>query len=375
MQTKAAFLTKPGEDWRIDELTLDPPRGHEVLIRYSASGLCHSDEHLRTEGFWAGTARFPMVGGHEGAGVVMDVGEGVSRVAPGDHVVCSFIPSCGVCRWCATGHQNLCDVGANTMTGSQLDGTFRFHLGQQDFGALCMLGTFSEYGVISEYSCVRVDDDLPLKTIALTGCGVPTGWGSAVYAAGVEAGDTIAIFGVGGVGMNAVQGAAYAGAKYVVAVDPVELKRNSALDFGATHAVADAELATSLVTELTRGVGADKALVTAGVVDREIISNAFNLVRKGGTLVITGLAPLDDLSIQLNSTNLTSFSKTIKGALFGSGNPTFDIPKVLGLYRTGHIKLDELVTKRYQLEQVNDGYADMLDGKIIRGLIEFNWDA
>src|SRR6266700_612171 len=203
LKTKSAVLRGPGRDWEVLELELDPPKDHEVLIRYVAAGLCHSDDHIRTGDM---PSRYPIVGGHEGAGVIEQVGAGVTRVKQGDHVVCSFIPSCGTCRWCSTGQQNLCDLGATILDGCLLDGTYRFHHDGEDLGGMCMLGTFSQYSVISEHSCVAVDEDLPLEKAVLVGCGVPTGWGSAVYAAGVTAGETVVIYGIGGIGINAVQG-------------------------------------------------------------------------------------------------------------------------------------------------------------------------
>ena len=190
MKTKAAVLREVGQDFEITELDLDPPKAGEVLIRYTAAGLCHSDEHLRHGDI---VPRFPIVGGHEGAGIIEEVGEGVTRLQPGDHVICSFLPVCGHCRWCSTSRSNLCDLGANLLVGCQADGTFRFHGGGEDFGGMCMLGTFSELGTISEYSVVKVDPDLPLDKVVLIGCGVPTGFGSAVHAAETEPGDTIAI--------------------------------------------------------------------------------------------------------------------------------------------------------------------------------------
>lgn len=371
MKTMAAFVTGPSRPWEIDELDLDGPKANEVLVEYTASGLCHSDEHLRTEGFWAGAARYPMVGGHEGAGVVVEVGPGVTRVKAGDHVVCSFIPACGHCRWCSTGHQNLCDVGADVMNGNLPDGTFRFHRGGEDFGGLCMLGTFSQYGVISEYSCVKVDDSLPLDVAALAGCGVPTGWGSSVYSAGVEPGDTVVVYGVGGVGINAVQGALHAGATSVIAVDPVAFKRSEALRLGATHAVADHNEASALALQLTRGVGADKAVLTLGVMIDYVVASAIDTIRKGGTVVITGLGPVQEHTLNIPSAALTLFEKTVKGSLFGSGNPLYDIPKMLALYQAGRLELDSLITNRYRLEQINDAYADNEAGKNIRALIMF----
>jgi alcohol dehydrogenase (nicotinoprotein) len=370
--TQAAVCRETGRPWEVVELTVDPPKEREILVRYVASGLCHSDEHLRTHDFWGGTARYPMVGGHEGAGVIEAVGPGVSSLEVGDHVVCSFLPACGHCRWCSTGRQNLCDLGEDLMQGSQVDGTFRFHDADGvAYGGLCMLGTFSQYGVISEYSAVKVDKDLDLEVAVLVGCGVPTGWGSAVYNAEVSAGEVVVVYGIGGVGINAVQGAAYAGARHVVAVDPIEFKRESALKLGATHAAATGEEAHDLVQELTHGVGADKAIVTAGVVTSEVVRSAFSVIGKGGWMTITGLAPVNEQTIELPSAELTLYEKRIHGSLFGSSNPFHDIKKMLELYRTGDLKLNELVTERYQLEDINQAYQDLEDGKNIRGIIVY----
>src|SRR4051812_33161465 len=366
VKTMGAVLTEVGADWKVIELDLDEPKDNEVLIRYVAAGLCHSDEHLRHGDI---VPRFPIVGGHEGAGIIEKVGPGVTRVAEGDHVVCAFIPSCGRCRWCSTGKQNLCDWGASILDGNLPDGTFRFHKDGQDIGGMCMGGTSSEGAVICEHSCVKVDDVLPLGVAVLVGCGVPTGWGSAVYAADVEPGETVVIYGIGGIGANAVQGAAMAGAANVVAVDPLANKREAAEDLGATHSVASAEEAYELTQELTRGVGADKAIVTVDVVDENVVGAAFEVIRKGGTEVITGLADPNKLTVQLPGAVMTLYEKTVKGSLFGSANPVHDIPKLLGLYQAGKLKLDELITKRYSLDEINQGYQDLLDGKNIRGVL------
>ena len=296
MKTRAAVLRDMGKDWEIIEMDLDPPKEGEVLVRFAAAGLCHSDDHLRTGDI---PVRYPIVGGHEGAGVVEEVGAGVTRLKPGDHIVCSFLPTCGHCRFCAQGMTNLCDLGALFVDNCLPDGTFRFHADGEDFGQMCLLGTFSQRSVVSEHSCIKIDDDLPLETVALVGCGVPTGWGTAVNAGGVRPGDTTVIYGIGGVGINAVQGAAFAGARNVIAVDPLEFKREHAMEFGATHVAADAAAAQELVTELTRGVGADQALITVGVVTEEVIASAFAAVRKRGTVVITGLAGPGKKTIQL----------------------------------------------------------------------------
>lgn len=293
----------------------------------------------------------------------------VTRVKPGDHVVCSFIPNCGTCRYCCTGRQNLCDMGATILEGCMPDGSFRFHSQGTDFGAMCMLGTFAERATVSQHSVVKVDDWLPLETAVLVGCGVPSGWGTAVNAGNLRAGDTAVIYGVGGLGINAVQGATAAGCKYVVVVDPVAFKRETALKFGATHAFADAASAAAKVDELTWGQGADAALILVGTVDDEVVSAATAVIGKGGTVVITGLADPAKLTVHVSGTDLTLHEKTIKGSLFGSCNPQYDIVRLLRLYDAGQLMLDELVTTTYNLEQVNQGYQDLRDGKNIRGVI------
>ncbi|GAB10823.1 putative zinc-containing alcohol dehydrogenase [Gordonia araii NBRC 100433] len=366
MKTKAAVLLEPGKPFELMELDLDGPGPGEVLIKYTAAGLCHSDLHL-TDGDLP--PRYPIVGGHEGSGIIEEVGAGVTKVKPGDHVVCSFIPNCGTCRYCSTGRQNLCDMGATILEGSFPDGTFRFHGGGQDFGAMCMLGTFSERATISQHSVVKVDDWLPLEKAVLVGCGVPSGWGTAVYAGNLHPGDTAVIYGIGGLGINAVQGAVAAGCKYVVVVDPVPMKRDAAIKFGATHAFATAEEAQAKVTELTWGQGADAALILVGTVDEEVVSAATAVIGKGGSVVITGLADPTKLTVHVSGCDLTLNQKTIKGSLFGGSNPQYDIVRLLRLYDAGELKLDELVTKEYSLDEVNQGYQDLRDGKNIRGVI------
>jgi alcohol dehydrogenase (nicotinoprotein) len=366
MKTKAAVLRDLGKDWELAEMDLDPPKTGEVLVRWVAVGLCHSDEHLRTGDI---PVRYPIVGGHEGAGVVEEVGAGVTRLKAGDHVVCSFLPACGHCRFCARGMTNLCDLGALLYDNCLPDGTFRFHADGLDFGQMCLLGTFSQYSTVSEYSTIKIDDDLALETVALVGCGVPTGWGTAVNAGGVRPGETVVVYGIGGVGINAVQGAAFAGAQHIIAVDPLPNKREFAGQFGASHSAADAAEAQQLVTDLTKGVGADKALITMGVVTQEAIDAAFAVIRKRGAVVVTGLNAPGVKNIQIPSFELTLFEKRIQGALFGGGNPFDDIPRMIDLYRNGHLKLDELVTNRYRLAEVNQGYQDLADGKNLRGVM------
>jgi alcohol dehydrogenase (nicotinoprotein) len=366
MKTKAAVVYEPGKRIEIEELDLDGPREGEVLIRYTHAGLCHSDIHIAHGDL---PARLPMVLGHEGAGIIEEVGVGVTRVAPGDHVVCSFIPNCGICRYCATGRQSICDMGATILEGYLPGPRFPITGPRGEYGAMCMIGTFSQYGVISQTSAVKVDDDLPLEKAVLVGCGVPTGWGSAVNTANVAPGDTVAIYGIGGIGINAVQGARYAGAKNVVAIDPLENKREKAMELGATHAFATAEEAQGAITEMTRGQGADSAILTVDLMTAEVVEAGFNAIGKGGTVVVTGLNKLEIPTVTVSGSILTLFRKTIKGSLFGDCNPTTDIPKILGLYQAGDLKLDEIITRTYTLDEVNEGYEDLLAGKNVRGVI------
>lgn len=366
MKTKAAVVYEPGKPIEVEELELRKPGDGEVLIRYLYAGLCHSDIHVAHGDL---EARMPMILGHEGAGVIEEVGPGVTRVKPGDHVVCSFIPNCGTCRYCANGQQSICDMGATILDGVLPGGHYPASGPRGDYGGMCMLGTFSQYGVIHQNSAVKVDDDLPLDKAVLVGCGVPTGWGSAVNTAEVRPGQTVAVFGVGGIGINAVQGARYAGAKYVVAVDPLENKREKAMELGATHAFATAEEAQAAITDLTRGQMADAAILTPGLMTEEIVASGFHAVGKGGKVVLTGLNKVMAPTIQLPGTLLTLFRKEIRGSLFGDCNPTTDIPRILGLYQSGDLKLDEIITRTYTIDEVNEGYDDLLAGKNVRGVV------
>jgi NDMA-dependent alcohol dehydrogenase len=370
MKTKAAILWEPNTPWSVEEIELDPPGPGEVLVKLAASGLCHSDEHLVT-----GDLPFPMpiIGGHEGSGVVQEVGEGVSWLEPGDHVIFGFIPSCGRCPSCSTGHQNLCDMGAALGTGLQInDNTSRHHARGEDLKLMCVLGTFAHHTVVNEASCIKVDKDAPLDKVCLLGCGVVTGWGSSVYAAEVKPGDTVVVVGVGGIGANAVQGARLAGAKRIIAVDPVEFKREKAMEFGATHTAASMEEAFPLVQELSWGTMANKVIMTMGTGSGELMGQALALCAKRGRVVVTNLHPGMEFTANLSFLDMVLMEKQIVGSLFGSGNPRYDIPKLLSLYREGQLDLDGLVTRTYTLDQVNDGYDDMRNGKNIRGVMVYD---
>lgn len=366
MKTRAAVLYEVGKPFEIEELELDGPREGEVLIRYLFAGMCHSDAHLMNGDL---PFRAPMVGGHEGAGIIEEVGPGVTRVKVGDSVVCSFIPNCGTCRYCASGQQAICDWGASILEGNLPGPRFAMTGKRGEYGAMCMIGTFSQYGVVHQNSAIKVDDGTALDTAALVGCGVPTGWGSAVNVANARPGDTIIVYGIGGVGSNAIQGAALAGVKHLIAVDPLANKRAFAMSVGATHSASTAAEAHQLALDLTRGRGADKTIVTVGVLHEEVVTAAVGATVKGGTIVLTGMGNLAEKSVNIPGTALGLYKKSIKGTVFGDCNPTYDIPMLLGLHTNGQLKLDELITQRYTLDEVNQGYEDLLNGRNIRGLI------
>jgi NDMA-dependent alcohol dehydrogenase len=370
VKTEAAVLWGIGEEWSVEEVELGAPVAGEVLVKLAASGMCHSDEHLVTGDI---PAALPLIGGHEGAGVVEAVGPGVTSVQPGDHVVLGFIPSCGRCRMCSKGKSNLCDLGAMLMQGVALaDNTYHFTARGQGIGTMCLLGTFSPYTVVHEASVIKIENDIPLDKAALVGCGVTTGWGSAVYAGEIEPGDTVVVVGVGGIGANAIQGAKAAGARRIIAIDPVEFKREQAQQFGATHVAESIEKAMPMVTDITWGQMADKAIITTGVAEGDLIGPTMGLISKGGRVVVTAVGPFLQTEVTMSLFELTLFQKELRGSIFGSANPRADIPKLLGLYRDGQLKLDELITNTYKLQDINQGYADMRDGKNIRGVIVYD---
>jgi NDMA-dependent alcohol dehydrogenase len=370
MKTRAALMREVPGAWEVVDVDLDEPGDHEVRVRMAASGLCHSDDHFATGDI--PVAHLPFCGGHEGAGIVEAVGPGVRDLAVGDHIVTSFIPSCGRCRWCASGQQNLCDNGALMLEGTQLDGTYRMHLGDEDVAQGGLVSTFAERTVMPEWSCIRIPDDVPLEVASLLGCGVPTGWGSAVNAAAVAPGDVIIVIGVGGIGINAVQGAHHAGASAIIAVDPVEFKRDTAMKLGATHAFTDVEEAADVARSLTNGQGADAAIICVGVLKGANVSAAFAAIRKAGTVVVTAAAPYLETDVSVGLLELTMYQKRIQGAIYGMMSPAKDVPRLLGLWRTGQLRLEELLTRTYSLDDINQGYADLHSGEIIRGAIRFD---
>lgn len=382
MRSRAAILHDVGGPWSIEEFELDPPRTGEVLVEMAAAGLCHSDDHILKGDMSAPNevmrslglpTMFPTIGGHEGSGIIREIGNGVDDFAPGDHVVTSFVAVCGQCRWCATGMEYLCDAGIGTLTpGMPTDGTFRHHTADgRPLGHLSKIGAFAEHTVVAEDSLVKIESQLPLLPSALLSCAIPTGYGSAAYRAGVRGGDTVVVIGAGGIGTGAIQGARINGAAQIIAVDPVEFKQKSALRFGATHGTANAAEALDLVRDLTYGVMADAVVVSPSLISAEDVGSALSLTRKGGTCVLTGMTSQTTRSIKIDLQDFVLMNKTLAGTVFGSCNPKADIVRLAKLYQTGQLQLDEMITKRYRLDDINDAYADLLNGEIIRGVIDF----
>lgn len=382
MKSTAAVLWGVGEKWSVEEIEVLAPAPGEVLVGWKAAGLCHSEEHFVTGDFvlpdemreQAGMpSPFPMLGGHEGAGVVLEVGLGVTDLQPGDLVAASFMPACGLCRYCVTGRQSLCRQGAALMLpGQMVDGVVRHFCRGEPLNLYSKCGTFARHSLLSQQSVIKVDPGLPPAIVAIVSCAVATGWGSAVYRAGTVAGDVVVVVGCGGVGMNVVQGAAMAGAKVVVAVDPVEFKRRLAGGFGATHASASMGEAIDLVREMTYGEMADRVIMVPSVMYGDLMEEAMTLTGKGGTCVVVGVAPLLQAECSINLMQLAMMNKEVKGTIFGSGNPRFDVPNLLSMYAAGRLKLDELVTRTYHLEDINEGYEDMRQGRNVRGVILFD---
>jgi S-(hydroxymethyl)glutathione dehydrogenase/alcohol dehydrogenase len=359
-----------GTGYTVEELELDPPREGEVLVRLAAAGLCHTDELLDTGEIPAPVPR--MVAGHEGAGVVEAVGAGVQGLRLGDHVVV-MPPACGRCPDCASGHSHMCALGAGAMlTGaSAADGSLRRRTHNGDpVGAFIGLGTFAERCVVSDASVVRIPEHVPLRRAALVACGVATGWGAAVRTGETGPGDAVVVVGVGGVGINAVQGARMAGARLILAVDPSAWKRSRAPEFGATHTAATVEQAATLLRDLTGGRMADRAIIAAGSTSGALLARTVALTGRRGITVLTsgGDGPTN---VPLMLTELIVDSKQIRGCTLGGINTRVDVPTLLDLCERGDLLLDELITKTYALEEINDGYRDIRDGEILRAQIAF----
>jgi len=367
MLTQAAVFRSVGSPLSIEPIELDAPKPTEVLVRIAAVGLCRTDLHvMRGE---RRVAMTPMVLGHEAAGIVDAIGSAVTGIAVSDHVVLTFIPGCGRCRWCQQGLHHLCAEGPRITQGPQLDGSYRRHdRDNRDVGAFCMIGGFAERTVVDQASVVVIEHDIPFDLAGLVACGVPAGVGAARNRAKVKPGDSVLVVGVGGDGMNVVQGARLCGASQIIAADIMPTKLAWAKEFGATHGInAIGEELTKAVLALTGGVGVQHAFVC--IDPPTTLLPAFRATAKAGNVVVTALTPDTVTEIKIPPLELFVTQKAIMGAVYGFMSPRLQIPELLALYRRGELKLKELITQRYSLDEVNRGYADLEAGKNLRGVI------
>jgi S-(hydroxymethyl)glutathione dehydrogenase/alcohol dehydrogenase len=362
---RAAVLREIEEAFSVEDVDLAPPGPGEVEVWLAASGVCHSDWNVVT----GATANpLPAVLGHEGAGVVESVGDGVDSVSEGDHVILSWLPACGRCYYCSRGRQVLCDVAMKDMfRGTLPGGALRLSQNGGPLYHYSYLSAFAERCIVPEGCCVRIRDDAPLEVAALVGCAVMTGYGAAVTRAGVKAGSSIAIFGAGGVGLSAIMGARLAGAAVIAAVDPFPFRRETALELGATQALdPGSDDVPAALRGLTDGRGADAAIDSAGAPG--VLAQAYAAVRRGGTVVAVGLPP-EGLSAELPAADLAREEKVVTGSFYGSCSPQLDMPEVLDLYMDGLLPLDRLVSRAYPLEEINDAFAAMNAGEVARAVI------
>src|SRR5438270_4039502 len=351
---KAAILTALDQPLEVHEVELDSPKAGEVRIRMGASGVCHSDLSMQNGTLMAAA---PIVLGHEGAGIIEEVGEGVTNLKPGDHVVVSWVPQCGECFFCLHDQGELCKAADPALaTGGLLDGTTRFtwNSGQPLF-QMAASGTFSEFSIIPASGAVKIPDDLDMKVAALIGCGVLTGVGAALNTANISKGDTVAVIGCGGVGLNVIQGARIKGAGRIIAIDMNETKLQMAKEFGATETInASQGDPVGQVMASTEQRGADVAFEVIGLQDT--INQTIMMTRRGGQAILVGVPKMDAM-VQIPAfLGLVLQEKTIKGCWYGSSNVQKDVPKLIDLYKKGDLKLDELISRTIKVDEVNDAF-------------------
>ena len=376
MRMKAAVLDAPRQKLTVEELELDPPKEGELLIRMVATGVCHSDLHVISGDLAA--RPFPIVLGHEGAGVVEKVGKGVTAVKKGDHVVLTYLPACGKCRWCHTGQPNMCDVGAKLRTGRMLDGTARLHSKDgTDVSNFLFVSTWAEYSVVPEMSMVKVPDYIRLERACLFGCGFTTGFGAATNAVHIRPGETVTIVGCGGLGLAAVQGARMSGAGKIICVDVHPEKLEMARKFGATHTVLnkhDVDDVIRQIMDITWGLGTDFSFEFVGFEQAmETLKIAFTALRKGGTMCLVGVGSSQFQEVPFDPYVLAMWRKKVQGVLFGDAQFQWDIPKLVRLFEEGRIDMDGMVTQEFRLEDINTCVENVFAGnRVARQVIRFD---
>jgi NDMA-dependent alcohol dehydrogenase len=365
---KAAVLPGKDKPFEIQKVEWDDPRDDEIGVRITACGVCHSDWHC-VEGDFA--VEYPIVCGHEGGGVVDRVGKNVTRVKEGDKVVMAFIPSCGHCQPCIKGQGQLCDSGANIMSGMRNDGSYRIHDKKgKKIDQFAFLGAFSEYVTIPEDGCIPVDPSFDLTKIAVVGCRVPTGWGAVVNTGQAKHAGTGMVVGLGGVGINAVQGFKSVNTTVIIGVDINPNKKKWAMEWGCTHFIdASSQDVVAEVMKIT-GIGVDVAIDAMGHPD--IVNWCEQSIHKNGTCVWVGIPSVNQMTYPLHVYADVLMQKNFKGCLYGGMSPQEAIPQLLDMYKAGNLKLDQLITKHYRLDQINEAYSDMLAGKNICGCIRMD---
>ena len=367
MKTKAAVLFEYRKPLVVEQLDLEGPKAGEVLVEYKAAGICHSDLSI-LNGIIA-MPPLPCIPGHEGAGVVVEAGAGVTRVKAGDHVLAIWVPSCGQCYYCIRHQPYLCVQRDRARTGVMMDGTSRIKKGTQSIAYMMGVGTFSHYNVLSEKSVLPMDKDIPFEVAAVTGCAVITGVGAVLNAAKVQPGSSVAVVGIGGVGLNVIQGAVLANATTIIAIDLLDNKLDLARKFGATHTINPGkENFQEKVNSITGGIGVDYSFEVIGT--PQTAQMAFDIIRRGGTAVMVGIAGAQD-TIPLSLLQLAGMEKRIIGCYYGSANMLADLKILLDLYKRGRIKVRELITKDYALEEINKGFDDLKSGGNARGVIKY----
>jgi len=356
---KAAVLIELNKDLEVrDDVGLMDLGPGEVHLKLVSSGVCHSDVSAQN-----GTipSRMPCVLGHEGAGVVLEVGKGVDDLKAGDHAIVSFTPACRLCKACLRGQSNLCE----TMMAMAMSA--RFKIDGQPVSGFTGCGTFAEEMILPQAAVIKVEDDIPLNVVSLIGCGVTTGVGAAINTAKITPGSSVVVIGCGGVGISAIQGARIAGAAEIVAVDTMPAKLEMAKKFGATHGVTPDELEGAKL-EITAGEGFDYALECVG--HPQTIRSTYDAIRRGGTAVVVGVGRMDQ-KIEFTAFELFYAEKTLKGSMYGSANVRVDFPKLLRLWKAGKLDLEGMISRRIKIEEVNDAFRAMQAGEVIRSVIDY----
>ena len=363
-QSKAVLCREWNKPIVVETIQVESPKRGEVMVKIGACGVCHSDLSATN-----GTIPMPppVVLGHEAAGTIAELGEGVTDLAIGDHVIVSWVPTCGKCRYCVMGKPQLCDVSAKAMI-TLPDGTSRYKDSKgQTLNHFAGTGVMTEYAALHRDNVIKIDPDVPFDKAALVGCAVMTGVGAALNTAKVRPGSSVAVFGAGGIGLNVIQGAALAGAEKIIAVDLEDKKLEFAAVFGATHTInpKTAGDAVQNIMALTGG-GAEYTFECIG--NAKVIEQAFAATRKGGTCVVVGVAKMTD-QVTLGAFLLPFQEKVLTGSMYGSARPSIDFPRLLNLYKAHRLKLDELVTATYKIEEINRAFDDMQKGVNARGVI------